>query len=119
MDSFPLENFWDHVIIINTWANPKDESFLDYFKNERQYFIDKINDCQNLKDYMKNKNIRTPKNIKEYFIDLKQYKKNKEMKQILTEIKKDILNHELMFKKVERSQIITKVEKSGKNNIYS
>ena len=40
------------------------------------------------------------------------------MKQIFTEIKKDILNHELMFKKVERSEIKTSVEKSWKKKIY-
>ena len=116
MDSFPLENFWDHVIIINTWANQNEENFQDYYENDRQFFVDKINKCSNIKDYMIEKGIKFPNNITEYYIDTKQYKKNKKMKEIFTNIKKDILNHELMFKKVERSKILTSVEKSLKNN---
>ena len=77
MDSFPLENFWDHVIIINTWANPNEENFKDYYENDRQFFVDKINKCSNLKDYMIKKGIKLPNNITEYFVDSKQYKKKK------------------------------------------
>ena len=29
MEAFPLQNFWDHVIIVNSWANPHDESFTE------------------------------------------------------------------------------------------
>lgn len=116
MDSFPLENFWDHVIIINTWANPNEENFKDYYENDRQFFFDKINKCSNIKDYMIEKGIKIPNNITEYFVEAKQYKKNKKMKEIFTNIKKDISNLELMFKKVERSEILKSVEKSLKNN---
>ena len=91
IESFPLKNFWEHVIIVNTWANPNDESFQDYYMNERQYFLDKINRCHNLKDYMITKNIDIPKKIKEYFVDTKQYQKNEEIKDIFTQIQKDIL----------------------------
>ena len=116
MDSFPLENFWDHVIIINTWANPNEENFQDYYENDRQFFVDKISKCSNIKDYMIEKGIKFPYNITEYFVDTRQYKKNKKMKEIFTNIKKDILNHDLMFKKVERSKILKSFEKSLKNN---
>ena len=116
MDSFPLENFWDHVIIINTWANPNEENFKNYYENHRQFFVDKINNCPNLKDYMKVKGIKFPNNITEYFVDTRQYKKNEKIKEIFTYIKKDILNHELMFKKIERSEILKIVEKSPNNN---
>jgi hypothetical protein len=116
MDSFPLENFWDHVIIINTWANPNEENFKDYYENDRQFFFDKINKCPNIKDYMDKKGIKTPNNITEYFIDTKQYKKNAKMKEIFNNIKKDISNNELMFKKVERSEILKSVEKSQNND---
>ena len=116
MDSFPLENFWDHVIIINTWANPNEENFKDYYENDRQFFFDKIKKCPNIKDYMDKKGIKTPNNITEYFIDTKQYKKNAKMKEIFNNIKKDISNNELMFKKVERSEILKSVEKSQNND---
>lgn len=116
MDSFPLENFWDHVIIINTWANPNEENFKDYYENDRQFFFDKIKKCPNIKDYMDKKGIKIPNNITEYFIDTKQYKKNAKMKEIFNNIKKDISNNELMFKKVERSEILKSVEKSQNND---
>jgi hypothetical protein len=116
MDSFPLENFWDHVIIINTWANPNEENFKDYYENDRQFFFDKIKKCPNIKDYMDKKGIKIPNNITEYFIDTKQYKKNAKMKEIFNNIKKDISNNELMFKKVERTEILKSVEKSQNNN---
>lgn len=56
---------------------------------------------------MEKKGIKMPKNITEYFIDNKY---NKRMTKIFDEIKNDIANHELMFKKVERSEELTKVE---------
>lgn len=118
MDSFPLENFWDHVIIVNTWANPKDENYLNYYNHKKQYFVDKVNNCQNLKDYMYRKRIKIPYQIKEYFIDSEDYDGNEKMKEIFNQIKKDIISNELMFKKVERGEIETSVEKSGKNDIY-
>ena len=118
MDSFPLENFWDHVIIVNTWANPKDPNFLEYYNKERQYFVDKIKNCPNLKEYMHSKGINLPEKIKEYFVDTKAYKKNKKIKEFFKEIKKDISNKEFMFKKVERGEIETSVEKTLKKNTY-
>ena len=67
IESFPLKNFWEHAIIVNTWENLNDESFQDYYTNERQYFLDKINRSHNLKDYMITKNIDIPKKIKRIF----------------------------------------------------
>jgi hypothetical protein len=118
IESFPLENFWDHVIVINTWANPKDETFKEYCEKERQFFIDKIDKCRNLKDFMAEKKIKFPAHIKEYFIDTKQYNKDEKMKEIFTQIKEDILKNELMFKKVERSGIKESVKKSSKKDTY-
>lgn len=118
IDSFPLENFWDHVIIINTYANPKDESYMDYYMNERQSFLDKINKCKGLKDYMIQKGIRIPNEIKEYYVDTKQYKKNKIIEKVFTKVKMEILKMELMFKKIERSEIHIKVKKTYKDYIY-
>ena len=55
MESFPLKNFWDHVIIVNTWADTESRSFKDFMKKLYQSFRDKINSCENLKKYMKKK----------------------------------------------------------------
>ena len=55
IDSFPLENFWKHVIIINIFANQKDESFQHYFRKNRLYFINNIKKCHDLRDYMTSK----------------------------------------------------------------
>ena len=118
IESFPLENFWDHVIVINTWANPKDENFKEYYEKERQFFLDKIDKCRNLKDFMAEKRIKFPSHIKEYFVDIKQYNKDEKTKEIFTEIKENILKNELMFKKVERSGIKESVKKSSKKDIY-
>ena len=118
IESFPLENFWDHVIVVNTWANPKDENFKEYYEKERQFFIDKIDKCRNLKDFMIQKGIKLPNHIKEYFVDTKQYNKDEKIKEIFDDIKNDILKNELMFKKVERSDIKTSVTKSSKKDTY-
>ena len=83
MESFPLENFWDYVIVINTWSNPKDVSFQDYYRNNRQNFVD-----------------------------------NEKMKEIFNMIKSDILNKELMFKNVTRSEIKISEEEIVKNKLY-
>lgn len=117
MDSFPLENFWDHVIIINTWANPNEENFKDYYENDRQFFVDKINKCSNLKDYMIKKGIKLFLIILQNILLIaSNIKKKEKMKEIFTNIKNDISSNELMFKKVERSQILKSVEKSPNNN---
>ena len=117
MESFPLENFWDHVIIVNTHANPKDESFKYYYeRKQKQNFSEKINKCKNLKDFMYEKKIKIPDKITEYFIDTKFSKKI--MKKRFAQIKKDIVSKELMFKNVERGDIETETEESNKKNIY-
>ena len=115
MEAFPKENFWDHVIIINTFSNPKDESFREYFENEKELFLDKITNCRNIREFMEKKGIKMPKNITEYFIDNKH---SKNMRKIFDAIKNDIANHELMFKKVERSKEDTEVENTLKKDTF-
>ena len=72
-----------------------------YFENKKELFLDKIINCRRIREFMEKKNIELPKNITEYFIDNKH---NKKMLKIFDEIKNDIANHELMFKKVEISE---------------
>lgn len=91
MESFPLHNFWDHVLIINTWANPNDENFINFMEENPQKFNDKILNCQYLLDYMKEKDIKLPSEIKEYFIDSYIYIKKNKLKKEFEQIKNDIL----------------------------
>ena len=55
MEAFPKKNFWDHVIVINTFSNPNDESFREYFENEKEFFLDKIINCRNIRELMEKK----------------------------------------------------------------
>lgn len=118
MEAFPLQNFWDHVIIVNSWANPHDESFTDYMEEKKETFQDKILQCQSLINTMKLKNINIPHKpyeLKEFFICSKKIKKYKEIKDIFDEIKNDIKNSRLMFKDVKISEIKEKSKESQKN----
>lgn len=115
MESFPISNFWEHVIVVNTWADTGSVIFKDFMENDFQSFRNKINKCENLLQYMKEKKIEFPNEIKEYFIESRYYKKYKEMDETLNAIKLDILNSEKMFFKIEKSDIIIKTEESKEN----
>ena len=67
MSSFPLEDFWDYVMIVNSWANPDDESFQDYMEEKHETFCNKILNCEKLLKVMKEKRIKIPTHLKEYF----------------------------------------------------
>lgn len=86
MESFPLKNFWEHVIVVNTHANPKDESFKCYERKQRRCFSGKIGGCKNLKDFMYEKKIKIPDKITECFVGAKFGEKI--MKKRFTQIKK-------------------------------
>lgn len=105
MESFPLRNFWDFVIIVNTWSDPDSRAFKYFKKNVFKVFSDKVNDCQKLKNFMNVNNINYPKSIKEYFVESKFYKEIEGMGNILNEIKISIAEGKKMFKKVEKSVI--------------
>ena len=47
MEAFPIQTFWDHLIIVNTWANPHDETYMDYKEEEHETFLEKILQCKN------------------------------------------------------------------------
>ena len=117
MEAFPKENFWEHVIVINTFSNPNDQSFREYIK-KKEIFLSKIINCRNIREFMEKKNIKLPGNIKEYFIDTEHNINNTEMIKIFDAIKNDIANHQLMFKKVEQSDIYTKVEKTLRDDTF-
>lgn len=84
MDAFPLKTFWDHVIVVNSWANPHDESFTDYIEEgKHENFFNKIIECNYLLNVMKEKNINRPRELKEYFVCSKKVKKYKELQEIV------------------------------------
>lgn len=115
MEAFPLKTFWDHVIIVNTWANPHDESFTDYINEPHETFLDKILQCNNLLEIMGKKNINKPTKLKEYFICSKKIKKYTELADEFNLIKNDIRESRLMFKNVIISNILEKSRESQKN----
>ena len=115
MESFPLKDFWDHVIVVNTWSDPGSNQFKRFMKEKYQSFRKKINGCDNLKKYMKKHKITFPKEIKEYFIDAVDYNEIEGMNETLNSIKSDISKSEKMFKNIKKSDIITKTEENNEN----
>ena len=115
MEAFPLKTFWEHVIIVNSWANPRDETFNDYMEENHEKFLNKILDCNNLKKIMYEKEINPPTELKEYFICSKKIKKYKELQEKFDSIKDDIKSSKLMFKNVEVSPIKEDSRESEKN----
>ena len=115
MEAFPLKTFWEHVIIVNTWANPHDESYTDHMIEGHENFLEKILECQNLLNIMNQKNINLPTTLKEYFVCSKKIKKYQEVADEFNLIKNDILNSKLMFKEVIVSKILENSRESKKN----
>lgn len=118
MEAFPLKNFWDHVLIINSWANPNDENFRYYLEDKPLSFLDKLKECKSIKEYMNKKGINFPINIKEYYIDSKIGKNIDKVKEEFEAIKKDIYESEIMFKNVERSEIREKIKPSKNKGFF-
>ena len=116
MESFPLQNFWDYVIIVNTWAETDSRAFKNFKKNEFKKFSDKVNECENLKEYMQKNNIDFPQAVEEYFVDSICYKEIDGMENTFNEIKREIARGKKMFKKVEKHDVKIEVV-SGNNGI--
>jgi len=115
MEAFPLKTFWDHVIIVNTWANPHDEAFLDYMEEKDETYLEKILKCDNLIKIMKEKNINIPSKLKEYYVCSKKIKKYSDIAEEFNKIKNDIQSSKFMFKDIYVSEILEKSEESDKN----
>ena len=115
MEAFPIKDFWEHVIVVNTWANPNDETFTDFMEKQQENYVDKILECENLIEFMKSKGIDIPQDIKEYYVDSIKYKKYPEINDTLNKIKEDILLSKPMFKNVEKSPILESTRESEKN----
>ena len=64
MEAFPLPNFWDHVIIVNTRANPTENSFKDFLDDKPPSFLENVLECDNLVKLMKEKIFQSRKRYK-------------------------------------------------------
>ena len=114
MNAFPTRKFWEHVIVVNTYANKHSEDFKDFYRNDYESFAHKINDCSNLKNIMSQKEIDFPVKIKEYFVDLTKINKYEDIEEYFDKIKEDIKNNCLMFKDIIISDALEKVVESEK-----
>ena len=112
MDSFPLKDFWDHVIIVNNRCVPTDIAYQDFLEENPENFLDKLKNCNNLKSYMKDKNINFPSKLKEFFIDSKRKNQYPEIKAEFEKILKNIKESKMMFKSITKEPHVT-YEKNG------
>ena len=120
MDIFQDANFWKHFAVINTWANPHDESFNDYIKEKDTTYSDKFLNCNNLLDAMK-KNFINYRIcfLEEYYVCSKNIEKYRDIKQIFNQIKDEIKNTRQMFKNIEKSEIKERAKEiPNKNKHY-
>ena len=114
MNAFPTRKFWEHVIVVNTYANKHSEDFKVFYRNDYESFAHKINDCSNLKNIMSQKEIDFPVKIKEYFVDSTKINKYEDIAEDFDKIKEDIKNNCLMFKDIIISDDLEKVDESEK-----
>ena len=115
MEAFPLQAFWEHVIIVNTWANPYDETFRDYISEPHETFLEKILQCKYLLNKMQENKINIPSKLMEYYVCSRKIKKYSEIQKEFDKIKNDIRNSELMFKEVKISDILENSRESKIN----
>lgn len=78
MKIFPSKNFWNNIIIVRSWS---------FEEENKGKFLEGIKKDKKLMDFMKEKNINIPNEIKEFYINLKS--KDKQRKD---ELFKKILN---------------------------
>ena len=112
MEAFPLKTFWDHVIIVNTWANPNDE---DFQEEKDETYLEKLLKWQKLLKIMEDKQINIPSNLKEYYVCSRKIKKYTEIADEFNKIKNDIRSSKLMFKDVQSNEILERTKESEKN----
>ena len=69
MNCFPFPNFWKNVIIIRTHADPSDKKFKYQNKEIEGKLVKTIQEDEELKKYMNERNITVPTKLKEFYID--------------------------------------------------
>ena len=77
-----MSDFWDHVFIIRTHANIKDEDFEDDKNKIKDSIIKSIEmeDFKDFKDFMISKQINIPTKIEEFYVDCRENKKERTQK---------------------------------------
>jgi len=106
MEIFPLQNFWEHVIIIRTHAK-KDEDFEDDLKEVQGSIVRCLNepDFKDFKKFMENKNIALPYSIQEFYVDCNNKKFERTLSKNKTEfddICKAIKKCSPLFKEIKK-----------------
>jgi len=101
MDAFPLQNFWDHVIVVNNRCVPTDEIYKEFLEENPPSFLDILKKYSNLIKYMKSNNIDIPNEIKEFYIDSKKKDKYEQIKKEFDNIAENIKNSNMMFKTIK------------------
>jgi adenylate kinase family enzyme len=101
MDAFPLQNFWEHVIIVNNRCVPTDETYQDFLDENPPTFLDNLKQCEKMVDFMKSKNIDIPREIKEFHIDSKKKDKYEQIQKRFNDIIQNIKNSKMMYKTIK------------------
>ena len=125
MNCFPFHDFWKHVIIIRTHADPSDKKF-KYQKEEIEgKLVQSIQNDEELKKYMKERKIDIPNYLKEFYIDSIDYEfanndqinMDDNTKSTKNEILKCIEKLDPLFEKLQKGEVKTKIENGTKKTI--
>ena len=118
MEIFPVQYFWEHVLIVYTRSYRYTDEFKEQIENARGEFLKTIKnhkDYTSFRNFMDNKGINIPEEIKEFFVD-----SNKKVNQIDSETKseyreilKSIKNIPKMFKNILIEDKARKIDSGG------
>ena len=124
MNCFPFPNFWKNVIIIRTHADPSDKKFKYQNKEIEGKLVKTIQEDEELKKYMNERNIKVHTYLKEFYIDSIDYEAENN-NQINTDAntektKNEILDHikklDELFENIQKGEVQTKTENGTKKN---
>ena len=122
MNCFPFPNFWKNVIIIRTHADPSDKKFKYQNKEIEGKLVKTIQEDEELKKYMNERNIKVHTYLKEFYIDSIDYEAENN-NQINTDAntektKNEILDHikklDELFENIQKGEVQTKTENGAK-----
>ena len=125
MNCFPFPNFWKNVIIIRTHADPSDKKFKYQNKEIEGKLVKTIQEDEELKKYMNERNIKVHTYLKEFYIDSIDYE-DENNNQINTDAntektKNEILDHikklDELFENIQKGEVQTKTENGTKEKL--
>lgn len=100
MGLFPSESFWDHVLILRTHSIRGNKFEKNKQKIEGKFF-EGINKDKDLIDFMKQKKINMPTNLKEFFVDSDPEDLDEETKEEFEKIFEAIAGVHPLYKEVK------------------